>query len=142
MTAAAIPWLLFAATFAVLIAATVGLLLDHRTLRHADADIDQLAAELDAADTHIDQLTADNANLHRNWRQLSRDLARARHDLARMRGERDLARGTVRDLLDAQRAGYRYPRPQPMPMPGVDNALTEEFTKIVERNIWPEVPPS
>lgn len=134
MTAAAIPWLLLATALAVLIAAMVGLLLDRRELRNADAE--------------IDQLTADNANLTRNWQMLADDLARARNDLAKahrdraqMRGERDLARDTVRELLDAQRAGYRYPRPQPMPS-GVDNALTEEFTKIVERNIWPEAPSS
>lgn len=107
----AIPWLLFAATLVVLLAASVGLLLDRRDLRRADDEIDRLTTENESLTNH------------------AVDLAQ---DLARTRGERDLARDTVRGLLDAQRDGFVRLRPR------ADNSMTEEFTKIVERNSWPK----
>lgn len=110
---AALPWLLLAAVLIVLLAAVIGLLLDRRDLRQAAAD--------------VEALEADNANLMRSWRALA-------HDLATTRGERDLARDTVRGLLDARGRGHVYLRT--MPTPPVD-APTDEFTAIVERNNWP-----
>lgn len=135
----ALPWLLLAATILVLLAAALGLLLDSRDMRRADDRIDDLTAA-------NEQLEADNTNLTRNWQRLGADLTQVRRDLARTLGERDLARDTVRELLDAQAAGHRWPRPQPMPPPvgptPIEAAVTEEFTRIVERNRWPEAPSS
>lgn len=66
----------------------------------------------------------------------------ARTAFHRVRVERDLARDTVRNLIDINReAGLRLSRSTPLPMPpDLDDAITDEFTKVVERNTWPEWP--
>ncbi|MGI5178646.1 hypothetical protein ACQEVZ_20150 [Dactylosporangium sp. CA-152071] len=126
--------------------ATLGILLGAVSLLLAAALIALLLSDRDnrqLRDEHAQQTRMHRAELDESrtaYHQMKRHL---RRELAHTRGERDLARDSVRELLDAQRAGYRYPRPQSMPMPpDVDDALTEEFTKIVERNVWPEAPSS
>lgn len=72
----------------------------------------------------------------------------ARTGFHRVSVERDLARATVRDLVDMYRdPGLRPPRAQPLPMPPdvddalTDDALTEEFTQITGRHVsWPKWP--
>lgn len=121
MTFDALPWFLLVLALLVLIAAVIALRLGDRDLDKAEAENQRLLQQ-----QRIDQA----------------DLAEARRLVHRTRGERDLARDTVRDLLDMHReAGLRLSRPAPLPMPpDLDDALTAEFTRVVERNTWPEWP--
>lgn len=128
-----LPWLLLAAVVLALIIAVVGLCFDSRDLRRAEARIDGLI-------DRNEELGVDNANLTRNWHELARELAATRRDAQQFRGERDLARGTVRELLDAQATGRPWPPPRPMPQVPSGDALTEQFTRIVERHKWQEPP--
>lgn len=90
------------------------------------------------------QLDAKDKLIERQAEQARIDEAARRESTAtihKLRTELDLARSTVRSLLDAQRAGYRYPMPQPLPMPpDLDQTITGEFTEILARHRWPECP--
>lgn len=133
-----IAWLVAAAALILLIVALIALLRAERAARaerrQARRDNRELTGDLDAADDRIRQQADEIDALNRRWRSYGAELTRLQH-------ERDQARGALRDVLNAREAGFRYPRPRPMPMPpDVDDALTEEFTKIVERNNWPGPP--
>lgn len=113
----ALPWLLVAvATLAL----GIELLVSHKVYAKAETMVAELLQQ-----QRLDQADVDEAR-------------RAYH---RVLGERDLARATVRDLLAAREAGYRWPTPQPLPMPpDVDDALTDKFTQITGRHAWPKWP--
>lgn len=110
----ALPWFLLAVTLLVLLIAVVALLVSQSGEDKARAEIEQLWKQQRLAQSDIDE---------------------ARTLYHRVCRERDLARATVRDLLNAQKAGFRWPLPEPLPMPpDVDDALTTEFDKIVGRH--------
>lgn len=119
-----IPWTLVAV---LLLALAIELLVSHKIYAKAETTIAELLQQ-----QRIDQ----------------RDINDARTAYHRVVRERDLARDTVRNLLDIHRHGgpglRRLPRmQQPLPMPpDVDDALTEQFTQITERNTWPKWPPN
>lgn len=119
MTFEALPWILLGVTILILIAALIALLISDRAEDKALAEIARLRQ----------QHRIDRADLHE-----------ARKDVHRARGERDLARDTVRNLLDLHRhPGLRLSRTQPLPMPpDVDDELTTEFNKIVGRHWRPD----
>lgn len=131
ITANAVCWWALAAVSLVLIAAVI-------TLWFSGRQIDAQAAEINR---QAKTVTA----LEQNGRILGAQLEQAQRDLGAALGERDMARASLRELLDVRQAGYRWPRPEPMAMPpeldkAVDEALTEEFTKITERLRWSDWP--
>lgn len=113
----ALPWILLAVT---LLALGIELLVSHRVYTKAQAVIADLLQQ-----QQVDQ----------------DEIYKARKAYHVVRGERDLARDTVRNLVDIHRhAGLRPPAtPLPMP-PDVDDSLTEEFTQITGRHTWPKWP--
>lgn len=117
----ALPWFLLGFTLIVLAVAVVALLVSQSGEDKARAEVAQL----------LQQQRLDH-----------RDRDEARTAFHRVSHERDQARATLRDLLDAQGAGWRWPRGVPMPMPpDVDDELTTEFDKIVGRH-WRRDTPS